>query len=99
MLLFVFLIIELFDIRTYLGQKNFSIFFALDEGQTCIKKRFLRPLMCEKRLACVYFCPPPLSICSGEGNPQGGGQKNRVSAKKFLDFAPPPRERSLSHAC
>ena len=77
MLLFVFLIIELFDIRTYLGQKNFSIFFALDEGQTCIKKRFLRPLMCEKKTCLCLFLPPPLSICSGEGNPQGGGRAKK----------------------
>ena len=38
--------------------------------------------MRKKRLACVYFCPPPLSIYSGEG------QKYCAFAKRFLDFAP-----------
>ena len=94
MLLFVFLIIELFYIRTYLGQKKFFNFFCSGRGSNLYKKAiFATPNVFIFAPPLNAFCPAPLSICSGKGNPQGGGgggKKNRICAKKFLDFDPSP---------
>ena len=89
-----------------LQMHNFEFFsrsiwgnFALEEGQSRMKKRFCSLHMRKKDLLVFIFAPPPPAYTQGGGQKmlRGGVQKNCSLPRYFMILQ--PWEKSLSRAC